>query len=79
MPPRPPSDSTVTCNWIQLGTFLDQKIERRAKAPAGCPYRLIISFQTEEQRVKWVASDAHQKAWATVENTLIGPKFEGER
>ena len=51
------------------------KIERQGKAPAGCPYRLIISFQTEEQRLKWVASDAHQKVWPFVENTLVGPKF----
>ena len=56
-------------------TLLKLRIERQGKAPAGCPYRLIISFQTEEQRVKWVASDAHQKVWPTVENTLLGPKF----
>ena len=56
-------------------TLLKLTIERQGKAPAGCPYRLIISFQTEEQRLKWVASDAHQKVWPTVENTLVGPKF----
>ena len=56
-------------------TLLKLKIERQGKAPAGCPYRLIISFQTEEQRLKWVASDAHQKVWPSVENTLVGPKF----
>jgi heme-degrading monooxygenase HmoA len=49
--------------------------EVQGKAPAGCPYRLSISFQTEEQRLKWVASDTHQKVWPTVENTLVGPKF----
>jgi hypothetical protein len=56
-------------------TLMKLRIERQGKAPAGCPYRLVISFQTEEQRLKWVASDAHQKAWPTVENTLLGPKF----
>src|SRR5512140_1685985 len=56
-------------------TLLKLRIERQGKAPAGCPYRLIISFQTEEQRLKWVASDAHQKAWPTVENALVGQKF----
>ena len=56
-------------------TLLKLKIERQGKAPAGCPYRLIISFQTEDQRVKWVASDTHQKVWPSVENTLLGPKF----
>jgi heme-degrading monooxygenase HmoA len=56
-------------------TLLKLRLERQGKAPAGCTYRLIISFQTEEQRLKWVASDAHQKAWPTVENTLLGEKF----
>ena len=56
-------------------TLLKLKIERQGKAPAGCPYRLIISFQSEGQRLKWVASDAHQKVWPSVENTLVGPKF----
>ena len=39
------------------------------------PYRLIISFQTEEQGLKWVDTAAHQKAWPTVENTLVVQKF----
>ena len=56
-------------------TLLKLSIERQGKAPAGCPYRLVISFQTEEQRLKWAASDLHQKVWPTVENTLLGPKF----
>jgi len=55
--------------------LLKLRVERQGKAPAGCPYRLIISFQTEEQRLKWVDTAAHQKAWPTVENTLVGQKF----
>jgi hypothetical protein len=56
-------------------TLLKLRIERQGKAPVGCPYRLIISFQTEDQRLKWVASEAHQTVWPSVENTLVGPKF----
>ena len=26
-------------------------------------YCLVIEFQTEEQRAKWVASDLHQQVW----------------
>jgi len=58
-------------------TLLKLRAEKQGKAPAGCPYRLVISFQTEEQRLKWVATPAHQKAWPTVENTLKGIKFIG--
>jgi len=41
-------------------------------APANAPYRLVISFQTEEQRQTWVASDDHQRAWPAIEGTLKG-------
>ena len=39
-------------------------------------YRLIISFQTEEQRLVWVKTDDHQRAWPTIEKTLRGNKFK---
>ncbi|MCC6861357.1 MAG: antibiotic biosynthesis monooxygenase [Bryobacterales bacterium] len=38
-------------------------------APAN-KYRLVISFQTEEQRKTWVATDDHQRVWPSIENTL---------
>ena len=40
------------------------------KAPAGVNYRFALTFQSEEIRQKWVASDVHQKVWPTIENTL---------
>jgi heme-degrading monooxygenase HmoA len=56
-------------------SLLKLRTEKQGKAPAGCPYRLVISFQTEEQRLTWVASDAHQKAFGTIEACLKGEKF----
>jgi heme-degrading monooxygenase HmoA len=61
--------------------FVDVKLlklrsEIQGKAPANSTYRLIISFQTEEQRLTWVATDDHQRAWPTVENTLVGMKYQ---
>ena len=55
--------------------FLDVKIMKlrsaiMGAAPAGVNYRFMISFQTEEQRQKWVATEAHQKVWPLIENTL---------
>lgn len=55
--------------------LLKLRKEMQGKGPAGCSYRLNISFQTEEQRVTWVATPAHQKAWPTVEGTLRGQKY----
>jgi hypothetical protein len=40
------------------------------QAPAGVNYRFALTFQSEELRQKWVASDVHRKVWPTIENTL---------
>jgi heme-degrading monooxygenase HmoA len=45
------------------------------KAPAGINYRFVLSFQSEELRQKWVASDVHQKVWPTIENTLSNKNY----
>ncbi|MEK7405685.1 MAG: antibiotic biosynthesis monooxygenase [Acidobacteriota bacterium] len=42
------------------------------EAPKDASYRLLISFQTEEQRQTWVKTDDHQQAWPAIEKTLRG-------
>jgi hypothetical protein len=42
----------------------------KGSAPAGLNYRFQLTYESEELRQKWVASDVHQKAWPTIENTL---------
>jgi heme-degrading monooxygenase HmoA len=42
----------------------------QGKAPEASNYRFVLTFASEEQRQKWVASATHQKVWPTVENTL---------
>src|SRR5258706_4146852 len=39
-------------------------------------YRLVIGFQTEDQRVAWVATDDHQRVWPQMEANLKGQKFK---
>jgi hypothetical protein len=39
-------------------------------APAGVNYRFEVTYQSEDLRQKWVASDTHQRVWPTIENTL---------
>ena len=60
--------------------FVEVKLLKLRNALAGTPppnmrYRLIISFQTEELRQKWVATDDHQAAWPEIEKTLTGAKY----
>ncbi|MGD0778923.1 MAG: hypothetical protein ABSC05_39605 [Candidatus Solibacter sp.] len=44
-------------------------------APSGVNYRFQLTYQSEELRQKWVASDVHQKAWLTLENTLKAKNY----
>ena len=58
--------------------FVDVKLLKFRSVASGtvkstAPYRLLISFQTEEQRLKWVATDLHQQVWPTLSKTLKGP------
>ena len=60
--------------------FVDVKLMKlrtvaKGAGPANTNYRLLISFQTEEQRLKWVASDDHQRVWPTIDKNLRGDKL----
>ena len=39
-------------------------------APEGMNYRFVLTYQSEDLRKKWVATDTHQKVWPTIENNL---------
>src|SRR5437016_13224130 len=45
------------------------------KAPTGVNYRFVLTFQSEELRQKWMASDVHQKVWPTIENTIATKNY----
>jgi heme-degrading monooxygenase HmoA len=44
-------------------------------APAGLNYRFSITYESEELRQKWVASDIHQEVWGAMEKTLSDPNY----
>jgi len=44
-------------------------------APAGLNYRFSITYESEELRQKWVASDIHQEVWGAMEKTLSNPDY----
>ena len=55
--------------------FLDAKMLKlrstlAGKSPESANYRFVLTFQNEELRQKWVATDTHQKVWPAIENTL---------
>ena len=44
-------------------------------APGGVNYRFALTYESEEARQKWVASNIHQKVWPTIENTLTTKNY----
>ena len=44
--------------------------------PADVNYRFSISYESEELRQKWIASDVHQKVWGMIENTLRNKNYD---
>jgi len=43
--------------------------------PSGVNYRFQLTYESEELRQKWVASETHQKVWPTIENTLKSKNY----
>jgi heme-degrading monooxygenase HmoA len=47
------------------------------RKPGTSDYTIRLSFNTEEQRVQWVKSDAHQKAFPALTSLCKEPKWDG--
>jgi antibiotic biosynthesis monooxygenase (ABM) superfamily enzyme len=59
--------------------YIDVKIVKlrsafQGIAPAGLNYRFILTYENEQLRQKWIASDIHQKVWGMLENTMRNNK-----
>ncbi|MGA3235473.1 MAG: hypothetical protein ABSG03_04160 [Bryobacteraceae bacterium] len=60
---------------IKFPGYIDVKMLKlrqamQGSAPAGVNYRFQLTYESEELRQKWIASDVHKKVWPTIENTL---------
>jgi hypothetical protein len=44
-------------------------------APAGINYRFAITYESEELRQKWIASEIHQEVWGAMEKMLSTPDY----
>jgi len=57
--------------YIDLKMLKLRKIVQGGPAPAGnINYRFQLTYEGEELRQKWIASDDHQKVWPMIENTV---------
>jgi len=65
---------------MQFPGYIDVKICKlhsvlQGTAPGGVNYRFQLTYQSEELRQKWVASDIHKKVWPPIENTLKSKSY----
>ena len=57
--------------FIDLKMLKLRKIVQGGPAPPGnINYRFQLTYESEELRQKWIASDDHQKVWPMIENTV---------
>jgi heme-degrading monooxygenase HmoA len=47
----------------------------RGPVPAGGTFRFALTYESEELRQKWIASDDHAKAWQPMEDMLTDHNF----
>jgi antibiotic biosynthesis monooxygenase (ABM) superfamily enzyme len=47
----------------------------QGNGPGSANYRFVLTFDTEEQRQRWVATPVHKRLWPTIENTLTTKNY----
>ena len=65
---------------VKFPGYVDVKMCKVRSALQGAPpngvnYRFQLTYQSEEMRQKWVASDVHIKVWPTIESTLTSKNY----
>jgi hypothetical protein len=47
----------------------------QGSTPAGVNYRFVLTYESEELRQQWVASETHKRVWPTIEKTLSSTNY----
>jgi heme-degrading monooxygenase HmoA len=60
--------------------YIDVRMLKISAVPVGTPppginYRFAITYESEDLRQKWVASDIHQEVWGSMESMLSTPNY----
>ncbi len=62
--------------------YLDLKMLKLRRVIQGAPapgetinYRFQLTYQNEEKRQRWIASEVHARVWPLIENTLVDKKY----
>jgi heme-degrading monooxygenase HmoA len=55
--------------------MLKLKSALRGVPPPGANYQFVLTFASEAQRQKWVATDIHKQLWPAIEDTLTDKNY----
>ena len=60
--------------------YIDVRMLKVSAVPVGPPppgitYRFAITYESEDLRQKWVASEIHQEVWGGMESMLSTPNY----
>ena len=62
--------------YIDLKMLKIRKVVQGGPPPSkGVNYRFQLTFESEEKRQIWIASEVHRKNWPLVENTVIDKNY----
>ena len=62
--------------FIDLKMLKLRKVLHGGPAPQeGINYRFQLTFQSEEKRQIWIASEVHSRVWPLIENTLTDREY----
>jgi hypothetical protein len=62
--------------FIDLKMVKLRKVIQGGPAPeAGINYRFQLTYESEEKRQLWIASEVHGRVWPLIENTLMNPRY----
>ncbi len=62
--------------YVDLKIVRIRKVLQGGPSPAlGINYRFQLTYQSEELRQRWVASDVHAKYWPMIEETLADKNY----
>lgn len=73
---KPAAESFRGRGYIDLKMLKLRSIVQGGPAPApGINYRFQLTYESEEQRQRWIHSEIHQKNWPLIENTVLNKDY----
>jgi hypothetical protein len=61
--------------YIDVKMLKIRKLLQGSPLPENVNYRFQLTYKSEEDRRRWIASDVHKKNWPLIENTFSDKRY----